>query len=144
MADNSSDVKSGSRSSSLTGMIALLLLLIMGFVGNSYLNNIGSGARVSHVEHANQLKVISQEIAKHAVSASQGNANGFGSLANQKSEFESHLNALKNGGANAPSAPAAAQARVSEVSDLWEDMSAQVDVILTNRDALIYLKETSE
>ena len=56
MADKNTDAKSDNLV--LASMVALLVLLILGFAGNFYLQNSG-GSQNGHIEHANELKVIS-------------------------------------------------------------------------------------
>ena len=140
MADKNTDAKRGNLV--LAGMVALLVLLILGFAGNFYLQNSG-GSQNGHIEHANELKVISQKIAKHAASAAQGNTSVFRALTDDRADFESHLNILRNGDPGSGLAPASAGASLSQISGLWSDLVARVEVIVNNQDALSYLKETS-
>ena len=142
MADNNTDEKRGNLV--LAGMVALLVLLILGFAGNFYLQNSG-GSQNGHIEHANELKVISQKIAKHTASAALGNTSVFRALTDDRADFESHLNMLRNGdpGSGLAPAPAGAGASLNQISSLWSDLVARVEVIVNNQDALSYLKETS-
>ena len=73
MADKSNDAGSFSRNPMIVIMVVVLFILTVGFAGNYYFINQDSRQTSDYLEYANKLKVLSQEIAKQALSASQGN-----------------------------------------------------------------------
>ena len=133
------------RSPVLLGMIGLLVLLIAGFSFNLYMLSGSSDDSNPYVQHANEMKVAAQGIAKHSSAASGGNATAFASLARDKDEFDRHLGVLRNGdGAiGLPAAPSTVQASVSQVAGLWADLSTRIDTIIQKKGAVDSQRESS-
>ena len=65
------------RSHVLLSMIGLLVLLIAGFSLNLYMLSDSSDESNPYVQHASEMQVIAQGIAKHASAAGGGNASAF-------------------------------------------------------------------
>ncbi len=145
MADKPSNVGNVFRNPLIAIMVVLLLVSIAGFAGNYYFANQNAGQKSGYLRYANELKVLSQEIAKHSVSAAQGDVAIFPVLAQTKNKFEKNLNSLKNGDPvqGLPPSPVAAQDQLNKISSLWEDMKRDVDLILSNQDAVMYLRDMS-
>ncbi len=145
MADNSGGTKGLLGNPVFAGMIALLVVLVLAFAGNYYLMGSGSSGGNAHVDLANELKVISQKIAKHAASAAQGNPTSVDELASEKAEFTSILGKIRHGdpARGIGPAPSSAGSSLSQMESLWAGMSGRVDVILQKMAALTYLKDAS-
>ncbi|MBQ74341.1 MAG: chemotaxis protein [Gammaproteobacteria bacterium] len=145
MADKSSGAGSVLKNPVIPIMVVVLLALIAGFAGNYYFVRQDSVQLSGYLGYANKLKVLSQEIAKHALSASQGNAAIYPTLTESKNQFDSELGFLRNGNpvANLPASDAASQGQLRDIATLWGDIKANVDVILANKEALMYLRDIS-
>lgn len=133
------------RSPVLLGMIGLLVLLIAGFSLNLYMLSASSNGSNPYAQHANEMQVIAQGIAKHASATDSGNSAAFASLARDKDEFDRHLDVLRNGdGATGlPAAPPTVQASVSQVAGLWADQSTRIDTIIQKKGAVESQRESS-
>jgi twitching motility protein PilJ len=133
------------RSPVLLSMIGLLVLLIAGFSLNLYMLSDSSDESNPYVQHASEMQVIAQGIAKHASAAGGGNASAFASLARDKDEFDRQLSVLRNGdGATGlPAAPSSAQASVSQVGGLWADLSNRIDTMIQKKGAVEAQRESS-
>ena len=136
------------RSPVLGGMIGLLVLLIIGFAVNFTVLTGSNDGGNPYVGAASELKVISEEIAKHSAMASDGNLAAFDSLTKGKAAFEKQLAGLKNGDAAsgmapAPAVAAVAQSSISQVESLWTDLKPRIDNIVAKREAVTFLKEAS-
>ncbi|MDA0271839.1 MAG: methyl-accepting chemotaxis protein [Proteobacteria bacterium] len=133
------------RSPVLLSMIGLLVLLIAGFSLNLYMLSDSSDESNPYVQHASEMQVIAQGIAKHASAAGGGNASAFASLARDKDEFDRQLSVLRNGdGATGlPAAPSSAQASVSQVEGLWADLSNRIDTMIQKKGAVDAQRESS-
>jgi len=133
------------RSPVLLSMIGLLVLLIAGFSLNLYMLSDSSDESNPYVQHASEMQVIAQGIAKHASAAGGGNASAFASLARDKDEFDRQLSVLRNGdGATGlPAAPSSAQASVSQVGGLWADLSNRIDTMIQKKGSVDAQRESS-
>jgi len=133
------------RSPVLLSMIGLLVLLIAGFSLNLYMLSDSSDESNPYVQHASEMQVIAQGIAKHASAAGSGNATAFASLARDKDEFDRQLSVLRNGdGATGlPAAPSTAQASLSQVGGLWADLSNRIDTMIQKKGAVDAQRESS-
>ncbi len=144
MADRKPSVVSSTLKKPLiAGLIVILVVLIAGFGGNFYMGQQSAYRSGIYLELSNNLKVISQEIAKNAATAVQGQLAIFPVLAGNKDAFDSHLGQLLRGDPvrNLPASNSAAQAELAKIESLWSEAKVRVDVILANRDALVYLRD---
>ena len=67
MADKSKEERSLFQNPVIAIMVVVLFVLIGGFAGNYYFINQDSRQTSGYLGYANKLKVLSQEIAKHAI-----------------------------------------------------------------------------
>ena len=81
----------------ITLMIAVLVALVAGYVGNYYLVARDVQKSASYQRHVNQLQVLSQEIANHGGQAADGKAGAFFLLTADIKAFDQSLGTLKNG-----------------------------------------------
>ena len=126
-------------------MILLLLAMIAGLAGNFYLSNQGTHVQSSYLAYANQIKTLSQEVAKHAVSASRGEAGAFPLLNASKNNLDSVSADLNDGDprANLPPSPAGSTAQLNRVRSLWSEMKVNVDIITAQQDSIVVLRDIS-
>jgi len=145
MADKSDKAGSLSQNPVIAMMVVVLFILTAGFVSNYYLIHQDSQQTSDYLGYANKLKVLSQEIAKHAVSASQGNVANYPALTESKNQFDTELGFLRNGNpvTNLPASSARSQILLDEITALWGEMKTNVDILLANQEAVIYLRDIS-
>ena len=127
----------------ILGMFVLLIALVAGFVANFYLTFQETARTKAQLGYTSQLKALSQEIAKNSYAASQGQVAVFASLAENKSAFDAALGHLKSGNPvqGLPAASREVKSRLRNISTLWTDTRAQVEVVLNNREGMVYLRD---
>lgn len=145
MVDKSNVVGSVIRSPLIVTMVILLILMITGFAGNYYFINQGAQRTGNYLGYTGQLKVLSQEIAKQATSVAHGNIEGLSVLTKAIGQFETNLGYLINGSplVNMPPSGRESQVQLKKVIRLWSEMKDDVELILGNREALVYLQDNS-
>ncbi len=143
MADKSNVIGNVFRNPLIAIMVLLLFVMIAGFAGNYYLVNQDTQRKSAYLGYANQLKVLSQEIAKHAAKAAQGNPAIFPMLIQAKNQFETNLGYLRNGNPQVrlPASDASSQDQLTKITALWGDLKMQIDLVVSNQDAGSYLKD---
>ena len=119
----------------MLGMILLLVLLIAGFGANFYLLT-GSTGDNPYLAEAGKIDGIAEAIAKHTTSAVAGNLAAFDNLERERQNFNQSLTGLR-------SAPQEVQSSVGQLSTLWNEMNPKIDEVLTARDAVSGIRETS-
>lgn len=125
----------------ILAMCVLLILLIAAFAGNFYLAQQKSSQSSAHLMAVSDLKALSQSIAKYTNAAAGGQLVAFSALADDKTRFEAQLGLLQRGGSGVPPASGEAKNALSNVSQLWAVTAASVDVVLSNRESISYLKD---
>ena len=145
MADKSSGAGSFFQNPVIAIMFVILFILTAGFAANYYFINRDSQQTSGYLGYANQLKVLSQEITKHALSASQGYVGIAEDLMQSKRQFDIELGFLRDGNlvADLPASSPRSQNLLSKISDVWDDMKTNVDVILANQEAVMSLRDLS-
>ncbi len=145
MADKSDGTGGMFRNPVIAIMVILLVVLIAGFAGNYYLVEQDTRRTGAYLLYTNEIKVLSQEIAKHSVSAANGNVAVFPLLAEARNRFDTAIGYLRGGNpvAGLPASPAASQAQLSKLASLWSEMKSAVDVILGNQEALLGLRDVT-
>lgn len=145
MADKSNGAESFSQNPMIVIMVVVLFILTAGFAGNYYFINRDSRQTSDYLEYANKLKVLSQEIAKQALSASQGNVEIYPELMQSRNQFDTELGFLRNGNlvTNLPVSSLMSQNQLSEMTVVWNEMKTNVDLILANQEAVSYLRDLS-
>jgi twitching motility protein PilJ len=145
MADKSNVVGSVFRNPLITTMVLLLFVMIAGIAGSYYLANQDAKRKSGYLGYANELKVLSQEIAKHASKVTHGNPAVFPLLTESKDQFDENLGYLKNGNpaTKLPPSDSDSQSQLNKIASLWSDMKRQVDVIVSNQEASLYLRDLS-
>jgi twitching motility protein PilJ len=123
----------------ITLMIAVLVALVAGYVGNYYLVARDVQKSASYQRHVNQLQVLSQEIANHGGQAADGKAGAFFLLTADIKAFDQSLGYLKNGDSSTglPPSPEFMRPQLHGVSQLWVDTRRQLEQILSIREWLM-------
>ena len=120
----------------LTGIVALALLGNV-FIGNRYANQ-----DLERVTKAEELRVLSQQIAKNASEAARGKKEAFNYLSQVRGEFERNINALNSGDA-ATGLPQADDAirnnELAQTRKLWDQVRGATDTILGAKDTVLDL-----
>lgn len=119
----------------MLGMVGLLVVLVLAFFANLYLLSSATGGN-PHLQPASQLKGLALGVVKNGALAIAGNPNAINALSADKNSFDQQLGALGN-------APDSIQGSVSQVSNLWGNVTPRIDAIIQKRDSLNGLKESS-
>jgi twitching motility protein PilJ len=132
-----------SRSPILALLAVLLIVSVVGFAANSYLVARYSSQDETFLDYANQLIVLSGEIAKNATKVLDGGDAIFVSLANSSKELDENLRYLKSGNP-ARSLPAPSLVAIGDLNNMtmsWEKMKSEVEFLQTRRGTVASLRE---
>jgi twitching motility protein PilJ len=126
-------------------MVVVLIALVAAFAANYYLVQQSLDRTSTYLNHANELKAVSQEIAKHSISAANGDVSVLGALTQSRQNFDTHYSYLKNGDAadGLPPTTGEAQGRLGQVGTLWTETQGYVDLIVGNQNAVLQMKDIS-
>ena len=80
MSDNTAGNSNG-------GLAGLLVVFLLGFIGITIWVNYLANHDEQYTEHAGELRVLSQEMAKNAVEAAGGKAEAFAELRQSRDNF---------------------------------------------------------
>ena len=129
----------------ILGLAFLVALLVGGAGVNYYLVAKEARTTSAYLGYANELRTLSQEVAKNSKAAAQGQTAIFGVLAENRSNIDAILGYLINGNQmlDLPASPAAIKTQLDRASALWSETRKQIDVILNNRDAIVSLRDIS-
>lgn len=145
MADRPSVVGNIIKNPTIASLVLVLALLIAGYAANFYFVNRDSQRVDAYLRYAAELKVISQEVAKNAAAAASGQTEAFDALSRNRNRFDTNFGYLRDGNplAGVPASPGAASTSLSGINTLWEEARSNIDVILANREAMVYLRDVS-
>jgi len=126
-------------------LVGLLFLCVLGFGTNSYYVIRNTEWDENRLQYAHQIKVISQQIAKNATAAAQGNATVFAALESSIRDFDTNYSYLLDGNLeiNLPGAPIEIQSDLAVINDSWIKLKENIEEILGNKDALDFLEQIS-
>jgi len=127
----------------ILGLFILVLVLVGGASVNSYHVVKEIRTTSTYLGYANELQILSQEIAKNSKAATQGQVVTFGMLAENRSDFDAILGYLINGNQimSLPASPEDTKTELDRASALWDETSVQIDNILNNHDAMVLLRD---
>ena len=142
---NTSVIGSTLKKPKIAALTAILTALVFGFAANFYLSQMNVKATNSYIQLTSDLKVLAQQTAKNAAIAANGSQAVFLSLAEGKDQFKSKLGQLKDGRPvdALPASPTVAKGELAKLDKLWGQTSTQIDIVLSNRDALVQLRDIS-
>ena len=99
------------------------------------------------LEHAGEMRVLSQEIAKNATEASGGQEEAFGLLQRSRAEFEVRWNYVQQGN-TITGMPALTQhapaVDIGNLSRIWNRVSQNADLIVESKDTILDLHDTAQ
>ncbi|MCP5208334.1 MAG: type IV pili methyl-accepting chemotaxis transducer N-terminal domain-containing protein [Hahellaceae bacterium] len=117
----------------------LFLALIVVFV----IINRDSDHDKEYINHASDLRVLSQEIAKNATEAASGKPEAFNQLKRSRDDFERLWNLILLGNSETGLPPSKVAAGTG-VQKLWNDVRSNADQILSTQDIVLSLHQVAE
>ncbi|TNC92272.1 methyl-accepting chemotaxis protein [Thalassolituus sp.] len=127
--------------SSNTGLMVLMFVSLAAFIGITAWVTISANKDEQYIEHAGELRVLSQEIAKNAVEAAGGKPDAFGQLREARDKFDTRWGYLVNGSDDLPAAPAAMSSGVQET---WNTVKSDADQIIRSEEIILSVHEVAE
>ena len=124
--------------------MVILAAVLAGGAGVNYYFAVKETRMINaYIGYANELKTLSQEIAKNSKAATQGQVAIFDVLTENRSNFDAILGYLINGNQviSLPASPEDTKTELDRASALWDETRTQVDDILNNRDAMVSLRD---
>ncbi len=141
------DKKSQIVTKSNTGVyIWLLFIFILVGAANLGVGLYESQQNQARLTKAGDLRVLSQQIAKNASEASQGNSQAFRLLNDSTKEFQAKYNHLLRGDDSKGLQPSPENIRnneVKQVGELWDDMNSNAGVVSKGEETVTGLYEIS-
>ncbi|WP_221793813.1 methyl-accepting chemotaxis protein [Oceanobacter mangrovi] len=123
--------------------LAVFLFIFLGvFIGLTVVVNNAQSRDEQYIEHAGELRVLSQEMATNAVEAASGTEDAFGQLRIARENFEKRWGYLKNGDP-ANGLPPADVATMSNVEQVWSSVSQNADQITRAQEVILSLHEVA-
>ena len=118
------------------GLIAALIALTILLVVVLFIINRDSQNDQEYIANANELRVLSQEIAKNATEAAGGTAEAFDQLRRSTSEFSELWRNLINGNPET-GLPPSELAQNSPVGPTWDAVRENAESIISSREAVL-------
>ena len=131
MAEKPSVASNMIRKPMVVVLVILLLVMVAALVGNFYLEVQGSQQQNLHRGIANQIQMLSQQVAKNSVSASTGEMSAFAALSESSRKLDRAIGEL----------PGSRQ--LGQVSKLWKEMRSNVEIIVEHQDEMVLLRDFS-
>ncbi|WP_028292357.1 methyl-accepting chemotaxis protein [Oceanobacter kriegii] len=123
--------------------LAVFLFIFLGvFIVLTYLVSEDQARDEQYIEHAGELRVLSQQMATNAVESAAGNSEAFDQLRIARNNFEQRWGYLKNGDAANGLAPAEV-ASMTNVQQVWDSVSQNADQITRAQDIILSLHEVA-
>lgn len=143
MSGNTGSVVSAVFGNRINGILAGLLVLFLGafIVITVYVNSLASRDD-QYIEHAGELRVLSQELAKNAVEAAGGKEEAFGQLRLARDNFDTRWGYLTRGNADTGLEPAEV-ATMTDVQGIWDSVKGNADQIIRAQDIILSLHEVA-
>jgi twitching motility protein PilJ len=130
----------------LSILLAALLVVVLGLFAVVYQNFRLGAFDQELLEHAGEMRVLSQEIAKNSSEASGGQEQAFSLLQRSRAEFEVRWNYVQQGN-TITGTPALAQhapeVDISNLSRVWNRVSQNSDLIVESQETILDLHETA-
>ncbi|MDX1635555.1 MAG: methyl-accepting chemotaxis protein, partial [Marinobacter sp.] len=125
------------------GLIAALIALTILLVVVLFIINRDSQNDQEYIANANELRVLSQEIAKNATEAAGGTAEAFEQLRRSTSEFSVLWGNLINGNPET-GLPPSELAQQSPVGQTWDAVRDNAESIISSREAVLGLHSVAQ
>ncbi|MET0104185.1 MAG: methyl-accepting chemotaxis protein [Sedimenticola sp.] len=122
--------------------IGLLVTIVLALLTFAHVAEWDANDEAYLLRSAEQ-RVISQKIAKNALSAASGDKDAFGQLRESRDSFERLIGELKRGAPRIglPPSPAETRKDLKAMDDAWLELRQNADDILSNRDSILSVRE---
>jgi twitching motility protein PilJ len=124
-----------------------LLIVFIGIGANFYLLNEANEQQRKHLSLITEVQVLSQQIAKYANEAAEGNFEAFEELRSTKVRIQNNLNSLEGGDetASLQALPSdVAEETYQLVTNTWVPIRTEADKILAASDLVVDLADTAD
>ncbi len=118
-----------------------MVISVIGLVGVLMWQTQTTTLQSGYVEESSLLLMLSQRVAKDAREAVLGNEVAFSTLQDSKNRINSILNTLSEGDDRLPASPESVSGTLQPVQALWSSLDTDVTAILTNKPALLSIRE---
>lgn len=143
MSRNTGSVLSAVFRNRFNGILAGLLFVFLAvFIGITVYVNALANRDDQYLEHAGELRVLSQEVAKNAVEAAGGKREAFAELRIARDNFEQRWGFLTRGNPQTGLSPADLKA-MPDVQALWNKVKGNADQIIRTQDVILSLHEVA-
>lgn len=143
MSRNTGSVLSAVFRNRLNGILAGLLFVFLAvFIGITVYVNALANRDDQYLEHAGELRVLSQEVAKNAVEAAGGKREAFAELRTARDNFEQRWGYLSKGNTETGLSAAKLDA-MPDVQTLWNKVKGNADQIIRTQEVILSLHEVA-
>ncbi|MAY15371.1 MAG: chemotaxis protein [Oceanospirillaceae bacterium] len=143
MSGNTGSVLSTVFRNRINGVLAGLLFVFLAvFIGITVYVNLLANQDEQYIDHAGELRVLSQELAKNAVEAAGGKREAFGQLKIARDNFATRWGYLTKGD-SANGLPPAEVATMTNVEGVWNKVQGNADQIIRAQDIILSLHEVA-
>jgi len=118
-----------------------MVVSVIGLVGVLMWQTQTTALQSGYVEESGLLLMLSQRVAKDAREAVLGNEVAFATLQDSKNRINSILKTLTEGDENLPASPESVSGTLQPVQELWASLDTDVAAILSNKSALLSIRE---
>ena len=118
-----------------------MVVSVIGLVGVLMWQTRTTAQQSGYVEESSLLLMLSQRVAKDAREAVLGNEVAFATLQDSKNRINSILKTLVEGDDRLPASPDSVSAALQPVQDMWNSLDPDVAAILSNKSALLSIRE---
>jgi len=118
-----------------------MVVSVIGLVGVLMWQTQTTTLQAGYVEESSLLLMLSQRVAKDSREAVLGNEVAFSTLQDSKNRINSILKTLSEGDDRLPASPESVSGTLEPVQALWSSLDTDVTVILTNKPALLSIRE---
>ncbi|MBE0482112.1 MAG: type IV pili methyl-accepting chemotaxis transducer N-terminal domain-containing protein [Bacterioplanes sp.] len=125
------------------GILATLLVVFLGvFLGITVYVNTLTNRDDQYLEHAGELRVLSQELAKNALEAAGGQASAFDELRAARHGFEERWGYMMRGD-DSTGLPSASLDNMADVQAIWQRVQSDADQIIRSENIILSLHEVA-
>jgi len=129
----------------LTVMTGILMFLLAFVALTFYLITRDSRNQQQWIAHTTNIQVLSQQMAKSATEAAEGTLIAFFELGDAHDDVAHAMESLRNGdkAQSLPSLPGSLEEPLTALSDTWERIDSNTQIILEREDLMLELARTS-
>ncbi len=143
MSGNQGNVVAAVFRNRLNGVFAgLLVAFLVAFIGITVYVNNETSKDEQYIKHANELRVLSQELAKNATEAAGGTEEAFRELRTARENFEQRWRYLTQGNDSVGLPPASIEG-MNDVQQVWDKVNDNAGQIVRSRDIILSLHEVA-